>query len=709
MTAISRLVVVLGADAAQFVDELEKSDRRAKGFARDTVDNLKKVAAAALALGGAAATGMVAMAVQAAKAAGEVADTADKLGIATERLAGFQLAAKLAGISNEQLGKSLGDSARRLAEFNATGAGPAGDWLKRLGLDTQELARLAPDELFLKYADAIGGLNTRGEQLAAVSALMGDRTGEMIRLIQGGSGAIDEAIQKVKEYGLGLTRVEHEQIEMATDALILAKVAVAGLHTQIDLAAAPFVHFMVNGFNESARASGGFREEIQNAMRIAAQAMGIASNAGIYLNTIMGEVALQGLKVHQAGLEISKFGKELGSKAPGFLGENAREELARVVADMVETEAKIAELEGQISERLLGIVSPEKVAAMFDSIIVAYEKKAEAAVAALKLGGGGEDEIGIGGMSDKDQAAIDALTERLTAESDLKLAAYERDREQINRMIEDEVQKYELLRELDLEYFEWQREQAIAQEEIQLEKDELQLERWEAELEARRNFAREYLQVEQQAANAVVALRMDVVNSSLGLLRSYAGESKAFAIAAIALEKALSIKSILMNAKMTAAKLQAQGLLGAQLAFNSQLIPGNPYSIIPATAAFASTLAAAQAAAAAALGTGALAAGLEAVGGALQIGSLGGGGASIGTPANPVFTQPSGGEQTFTPIGGPVEPVVIVITGNGSGFNPNEPESVLTYVRDQVENSDEIVFSENSRQMALVRKALGRG
>lgn len=55
------------------------------------------------------------------------------------------------------------------------------------------------------------------------------------------------------------------------------------------------------------------------------------------------------------------------------------------------------------------------------------------------------------------------------------------------------------------------------------------------------------------------------------------------------------------------------------------------------------------------------------------------------------------------------QPVLIVITQNGSIVDPRLREEIIGTVREGLENNDELLFGDNSRQMAQIKQALRRG
>jgi hypothetical protein len=231
------VVVDFAAETARFTAELKKVNDRVKSV-ESGFKSLEKVASTALkffSIG--IATSFIRSAAEAADQLGKVAD---KLGISTERLTAFQLAAADAGVETGTLNKLLTDAQRRLGEA-AGGTGATYDALRSLGLGVRDLQKLSPDELFLRYADSINQLKSRAEQFSVAQDLFGKSAQEAFTLIAAGRPAIEEAAATVDRLGLALSRIDIAQIEVANDKLgLLAKVSQA-FGQQMAAALAPFV------------------------------------------------------------------------------------------------------------------------------------------------------------------------------------------------------------------------------------------------------------------------------------------------------------------------------------------------------------------------------------------------------------------------------------------------------------------------------------
>ena len=286
----------MGQPEAKFT--IRASDKTKSAF-KSVNGNLKKVSGTVLSLktavvGLAGVGGFGALAVSAANTADALAKNADKLRVSTESLAGLHLATKLyTGVGAPAMNEALTKATKRLGEFNATGGGAAATWLKTLNLDSQELATLAPDQLFARYSEEISKLNDRGQQMAAISALMGDESRQLIGIIDAGSNAIEESTQKAIAYGTAISRVDAAQIEAANDAFTEVQEVIKGVGTTIAVELSPYIQAAAQQFAKSAQEGGGWKDEILEGLE--SVAMGTAYVIDVF----------RGLEVVWKGLEVT--------------------------------------------------------------------------------------------------------------------------------------------------------------------------------------------------------------------------------------------------------------------------------------------------------------------------------------------------------------------------------------------------------------------
>lgn len=189
-TAVGALNVVVRAGTAEFQTDMQRmaeiakakgndikaamigaADAGANGF-KALANNIglvmKPVDALTTALGsvtgalgmGAAATAVGAMFTRSTEAAAGMADLSIKTGVQVEQLSRFNTVAKLSGTSMETVAEMM-----KKLSISAVEASNGNEKLQRvwnsIGIDTKELKSLGPDELMIRFGQAIDGLDPK--------------------------------------------------------------------------------------------------------------------------------------------------------------------------------------------------------------------------------------------------------------------------------------------------------------------------------------------------------------------------------------------------------------------------------------------------------------------------------------------------------------------------------------------------------------------
>ena len=249
----------LNAGLRKVDGNLEKTERQGN----KTTDSLAKgfkIAGIAITAAAAATTAVLTKMISSSLASGDaLAKMADKVGISTEALSTLNYQASLfTNAGAGAMAEALTKASKRLGEFNANGGGASSIWLKKLNLDVKELSQLSPDQLFNKYADSVRGLSNRHEQLAAMSALFGDESRNLIGIVDASSEAMAEAAADAEMFGINLSRVDASKMEMVNDSMTRVKGLFTGLSNQLTTGMAPLLNSIIKLFTDSAREAGGF-------------------------------------------------------------------------------------------------------------------------------------------------------------------------------------------------------------------------------------------------------------------------------------------------------------------------------------------------------------------------------------------------------------------------------------------------------------------
>ena len=380
-----------------------------------TLGNLRKTAVAGTAVlakfaavGGAAAAGaLTALYARTAPLIDANAKLADRLNMSTIALAGMQLEAGLAGVSNELLSKSLDKMAVNIGRAAAEG-GMYEEAITRIGLKTEDLLKMSADEQYKAIADGIASLGTAAEQAAAAQDIFGRGGVQMLNFIRGGSEAIDAATKRAQAYGTALTRVDAAKVEAANDAWDEAQQALQGIANRITVKLAPLVQAFSEMFSEAALESNGFGEAIDNAFSFGVKAAGFLADAirGIHVVLKGGELAVFTLEaavfeVFKAAtdiiatslegwtglfdLAIGKINQTFGKKFATIDFKAADSPFVKAVADISEiSQNHILELASELEALAMKEMPSEQIERFVAKVQSESQKAAEAVATARK-------------------------------------------------------------------------------------------------------------------------------------------------------------------------------------------------------------------------------------------------------------------------------------------------------------------------------------
>jgi hypothetical protein len=218
--AASKTIGGINVTITATIDKFKKSMTMVQKITTATVRKIKdltfslKGLAAAFTIG--AATKWLANRMAEVDALGELSD---KLGVATDKLVGYQLAAQMSGISNTVLEKSL-------TTLSAKGMSLR-DWVEQTA----------------KFS-------THQERLNATIGDFGTRSANMVRLVADGVEGLDAWQKKAEALGLSLSHKTVAAVQQAADAFDLMKRAISGVGWQTIARLAPHITAMANAVTD---------------------------------------------------------------------------------------------------------------------------------------------------------------------------------------------------------------------------------------------------------------------------------------------------------------------------------------------------------------------------------------------------------------------------------------------------------------------------
>ncbi len=627
MAVIGGLLVALGVNTARFQSDLDKAGRLTqnaqKGMDRsfrrvgDSMNNVGRTARrlTGIIAGLAGVGGFGALVKSGFSAAESLANVADTLGLSTERLAGLRFAAEQTNISVQTFDMAIQRMRRRIAEA-AQGTGEAQAAIKQLGLDAVELSRLPLDEQFFRIADAMTQVDNQGERLRLGFKLFDSEGARVVRTLALGSEGLERMQNEAQALGVALTRVDAAKIEVANAAFRKIRTAVSGVAQQVAIGLAPAITSVAERVVALAKDYGGFGSlaiRVTGGVTSAIEFM-LARMKGIEVLIDLFDIASKKIQLTLSQISPSNVERFRRGGLRGLffgLGEEGERQLREDLDKSRAAQEAMIALDMALSELVKDLADLDTAGAsvreFFTQLAADIQAQAEQIARSAPGGGAGGfiplfDPASVNAQA----AALDAQQEKLREHLSDKIIAI---RQGFLNEREAAVEHFVELATLTAEA----RDNDVIS---QMEQQQLLKDLWfrhEAEVAAIR------IEGESRANRTILAMRRTLGNQIVGLLRSLAGQSKAAAIAAIALQKGLAIAETIMNTQVAAMRALAE--LG-------------PIAGPPAAAAIK------------ALGAASVA--IIAAQGLAEAASLGRTGASLGSAANPVNVTPAPGTEAIT-------------------------------------------------------------
>lgn len=177
----------------------------------------------------------------------KLAKTADKLGIAPERLAGLRHAAEQTGVGVNQLDMGLQRMLRRISEASI-GKGEAVGALKELNLNAEELNQLAPDVVLGRVAQQLNKVDGQSNKLRLAMKLFDSEGVALVNTLKLGESGLADMIAEAKDLSIAPTRAELARIESANDAMDRAAKSISGSFVSASVELAPMLEKAADSF-----------------------------------------------------------------------------------------------------------------------------------------------------------------------------------------------------------------------------------------------------------------------------------------------------------------------------------------------------------------------------------------------------------------------------------------------------------------------------
>ncbi len=169
-------------------------------------------------------------------------DTSEKLGVSTDELQKFQMAAGLSGVGAEQAGMALGFLNKNLGEA-IDGSKEQAKTFADLGINLAEVkaGTKSATDLLPGLADKFAGMGSDAERTAAAMKIFGKSGASLLPLLKSGSGELAKMSKEFEELGLGIDEDFIKKADEAGDRIDILKLGFRALKTRIAVELLPHI------------------------------------------------------------------------------------------------------------------------------------------------------------------------------------------------------------------------------------------------------------------------------------------------------------------------------------------------------------------------------------------------------------------------------------------------------------------------------------
>tara|TARA_R110000737_G_scaffold352564_1_gene399108 strand:+ start:1219 stop:2895 length:1677 start_codon:yes stop_codon:yes gene_type:complete len=345
----------------------------------------------------AAAAAFVALGKKAFDALDTIGKTADRTGIATDKLQALRLGAVESGATVEDLNKSMEKFAKNIGDVLVKGTGEATYALDKMGIQLRDnTGRLkSTDTLLTEVVGGIGKLGSESERTSVLMALFGKPGLKLNYVLGKGAEAMEAWTTKAKEMGIIIDASAITAVENFNDRMTEVKFMLDGLVRQTFAALAPGLETMITRFKdwavETAKTKGGL-EEIGKTIAdtlIGSLALSLVG-IGNFLNAM--EEFIVGFKngFIQASIAVAKFADSIPftadqteniialqgqlTEVTGSMGmamNNAAMQVMKLGQGMLDTKTPITDIKDGVDDVINSISVAEQA---FDSFGTGFSK-----------------------------------------------------------------------------------------------------------------------------------------------------------------------------------------------------------------------------------------------------------------------------------------------------------------------------------------------
>ena len=577
--------VIIGANT----DGLDAAVSRSRRTVNQLSDDLKQGIGTVAKYGAATAAAGIAVGVLAVKSIEAAREVVGLARVANSSVATFQkmaFGAKSVGVESGQLADILKDMSDRVGDFITTGGGPMADFFEQIapqvGVTAEQFRKLSGPDALQLYVSSLEKANlSQSEMTFFMEAIANDST-RLLPLLRNNGAAMAEQARQAEALGLALSDIDAKNITDAAAQIDRVTSVFGAFSDQMAAEISPLVSALGRQFLGLAEDAGGVGEAAAKSFNVVVDGIAIVANAldAMDRKLLESETAVDqfALAFRIGLLEIAREIVEIPTAAineliglinniPGvkedFLGMS---DFGLVIQGQInDTKDEIGTLQSALNDELMKPLNGD----LFKRLVVEAQEAAEASAAAAgeitggTTGGRGtntpgdpeapEEDSLTGTGKDELEKRLESIREANMSERELTLEKFDLENEDLNTALENEL----------ITKQEWA---ALAAEQKQREEEAL--------TEIEKNELEKRVKLEEDAQKSIESLRQAAVSNAIGLLNVLAGESKAAALASIALTKGLAIAQTIAHtaaAEMAAMAVDPTGVLAARVALMGKI------------------------------------------------------------------------------------------------------------------------------------------
>lgn len=268
MATIGSLDVAVRARIGSFLKGIAKARKSLARFSRAIPMANANIGKLGVGLAAVATGGLALYTREAFKAIDASAKMSDVLGMSNKFYESLKYSAELGGVAVEQVGTAMRRFQKSVGDANV-GSATAVRAFRTLGLESQKLSQMTPQDALLEVFDALNKLPNQFDRARVAQDVFG-RTGlQMLKVAEGGSEQFSRYTAQLEKFGVAIDRVDSAKVEQANDAWTTLGKIFEGVSRQIAINLAPLITEVAGSLTEAGSKGQGMGEKIKVAFNTA--------------------------------------------------------------------------------------------------------------------------------------------------------------------------------------------------------------------------------------------------------------------------------------------------------------------------------------------------------------------------------------------------------------------------------------------------------